>query len=233
MGAWVGYLNSDDKKTSIQFSALAIYSDDNEGFTQNVGNGKTLGTASFVFADYTGKCKGTQTTDSETGVSSTEYPTDISGFSNYSTSTHVEMPKYPYVNINPQSDIGANEIISGDGAVLSATASQNSDYSNNTAAKTMALKIYEDIATGTDSRRYTTFGDFNSANTDGKAYVYDNNKIDAYMKRTVDSNGDRISTYYTEKGVTGNPGYDNFACIVIADERGKTAQRKSLPLDGA
>ena len=83
-GAWIGNVASDDNNTSIQFSGMTVYGGN---FTQNVGNRTNFSNASFVFADYTGKCNGTQTTDSETGVSSTEYPTDISGFSNYSTST--------------------------------------------------------------------------------------------------------------------------------------------------
>lgn len=196
MGAWVGYLNSSDNKTSIQFSGMAIYEN---GFVKNIGNGRTLNSASFVFADYSGACK-TGTTEIQSGF-------------DYDINTHVKMPLYPYINVNPQSKMGANEVISGDGAVLRSSAATG--FSGYTASKTMSAKIFADISEGTDSRRYTTFGDFNNT-TD--AIISGGNKIDAYMRRTKDIDGDRISTYQTEKGsLPGNGNVDDFACIVIAN----------------
>ena len=206
MGAWVGYLNSNDNKTSIQFSGLAIYSDDNKGFTQNVGNRTNFSNASFVFADYTGKCNGTETTDPVTNESTINYPTDISGF-NYSASTHVDMPKYPYVNINPQSGIGANEIISGDGAVL--YGSSVTGFSGKTADKTMAAKIYADLSDTANTRRYTTF--------DSTAIIYNGMTIENYLKVAPGTDGDKISTYKTEKG-TLPTGVTDFAVVVIANQ---------------
>lgn len=208
MGAWIGYVDTSDTTTSIQFTGMTIYG---SGFDKNIGNWTVANNqankkASFVFADYTGKCNGTQTTDSETGVSSTEYPTDISGFS-YSSSTHVEMPKYPYVNINPQSDMGVNEIISGDGAVL--YGSSVTGFIGKTADKTMAAKIYADLSDTTNTRRYTTF--------DKNAVIYGSKTIEDYLKVSPGTDGDKISTYRIEKG--GLPtGVEDFAVIVIANQ---------------
>ncbi|WP_295072491.1 hypothetical protein [Ruminococcus sp.] len=208
MGAWIGHVDKADKTTSIQFSGMAIYG---SGFDKNIGNWNVADNqanknASFVFADYTGKCKGTQTTDPDTNETSIDYPTDISGF-NYNVSTHVEMPKYPYVNINPQSDIGANEIISGDGAAL--YGSSVTGFSGKTADKTMAAKIYADLSDTTNTRRYTTF--------DKTAVIYDSKTIEDYLKVATGTDGDKISTYSLEKG--GLPtGVEDFAVVVIANQ---------------
>jgi hypothetical protein len=122
--------------------------------------------------------------------------------------------------------MGAEKIISSDGAALTSTASSTAAYSGKTAQNTMALKIYEDLTAESSSpnysRRYTTFKAYNDADT-GK--IYGNNKIDYYMKRTTDDDGDRISTYQDEKG--GLPsGVDNFACLVIANN--ETAETTNL-----
>lgn len=133
--------------------------------------------------------------------------------SDYNNTNNVVMPKYPYVNVNPQSDMGTEKIISGDGAVLASSPSSTAAYSGKTAESTMALKIYEDMYL-TDqnaenySRRYSTFSD---------TAVYNSNGIDYYMKRNKSDDGDRISNYYTEKGYTSAQAYDNFACVVIAN----------------
>lgn len=130
---------------------------------------------------------------------------------------NVVMPKYPYVNVNPQSDMGTDKIISGDGAALASSASDTAAYSGKTAESTMALKIYEDLTAASSSpnysRRYTTFKAYNDADT-GK--IFNNNKIDYYMKRSTDDDGDRISTYQAEKGELPS-GVDNFAVVVIAN----------------
>lgn len=304
MGAWVGFLNSNDSKTSIQFAGIAVYGN---GFTKNVGNGRNLGTASFVFADYMGACKNFVTTttnsssaakqegdedsvtetftvdsaaktvsrivitvtvgDTETTtetqttvypyisastadpvtdqsvtedsdvwsvnendgtitytvsnasaqtVTVTTYNLAVSDY-NRTDSNSVIMPKYPYVNVNPQSDMGTDKIISGDGAVLAASASNTPEYSGKTAEKTMALKIYEDLTAASSSpnysRRYTTFKVYNDADT---GIIYGDKKIDDYMKRTTYDDGDRISTYQTEKGELPS-GVENFAVVVIAN----------------
>lgn len=197
MGAWIGHVPSDtnSQKTSIQLVGMAIYGN---GFTKNIGNGATIETASFVFADYDGTSEGTTTNNVTT------YPTRVSAFNN---NYNVEMPKYPYININPQSAIGTGEIISGDGAVLRSAASETAVYAGNTAEKTMALKLYED-SKGSGSRRYSTFLD---------TVILNGNGIDYYMKRTKSDEGDRISTWKTETE-TNLTGVDDFAMIVIADE---------------
>ncbi|EGC02415.1 hypothetical protein CUS_6007, partial [Ruminococcus albus 8] len=208
MGAWIGYVDSKDDSTSIQFAGLGIYGN---GFTRNVGNIENFERASFVFADYSGACGGSI----PEGKTEIVYPTKVSEFD---ASNNVEMPRYPYVNINPQMSVGGGKIISGDGAVLSGTASSASEYSGKTAEKTMALKIYEDTqltdtSAANYSRRYTTFGTFNGTDA---AKINGGNKIDHYMKRTVSDDGDRISNYYAEKGIS-TADYDNFACVVIAN----------------
>ena len=199
MGAWVGNLNTSDSTTSIQFAGLAIYEN---GFTKNVGNRDDFTNASFVFAAYDKNML-------EEGDNNS-----VPDVSELNKGTTVGMPEKPYVNINPQSSMGTGEIITGDGAVLRSKASQTTDYKGKTAEKTMALKIYEDIVADEDSRRYTTFGAYN--NTDA-AKINGGSKIDEYMQRTTVDDGDRISTYYTEKGITYHPDYADFACVVIAN----------------
>lgn len=135
--------------------------------------------------------------------------------------TTVDMPKYPFVNINPQSKLGSAEVLSSDGAVLydGASISRYSydDGSGNTlyypSANTMAAKIYYDIMqTNANAenytRKYTTFDD---------ADILTGIKIDDYMKRTVDNNGDRISTFKTERPGLVADNVDDFAVVVIAN----------------
>ncbi len=215
MGAWVGFMDENDSSTSIQFTGMAIYG---TGYEKNIGSwddakNQSNKNTSFVFADYDGACSGIEVTDPVTGKTSIEYSENISNF-NYSEENHVDMRKYPYVNINPQSSMGIDEYITGDGAVLLSTASTDENYKGKTAEKTLALKIYEDIKAGADSknysRRYSTYDD---------KKINDANTISDYMKRTTLDDGDRISNYYDEKGITSldAPGYNNFACIVIAN----------------
>lgn len=213
MGSWIGHVpnDTDSKKTSIQLVGMAIYG---KGY-KNVGNDATLRTASFVFADYGEACGGTV----PAGETERVYPTGISTFNNTS---NVDMPKYPYVNINPQSSMGTDEIISGDGAVLMSTASETAEYSGKSAAKTMVLKLYEELTDTNNTRRYTTFKTFNDTND---AKINGDNKIDYYMKRTKTDDGDRISNYYYEKGYD-SAAYDNFACVVIANNT--TAETTAL-----
>ncbi|MDD6489608.1 MAG: hypothetical protein PUG48_07335, partial [Clostridia bacterium] len=205
MGAWVGYMASSDTTTSIQFTGMAIYGD---GFSKNVGNDDAnLNNTRFVFADYNGACNNADSGGNQK---------NISGFNYDDTGTHVTMPKYPYVNISPQSKMGTltettSEYISGDGAVL--YSEPVTEYSEKTAEKTMAAKIYADtlLTDSTDknySRRYTTFSD---------TEIYDGKKIDYYLKRTVDEDSDRISTYATERGSVPE-GVDDFAVVVIANK---------------
>jgi hypothetical protein len=199
-GAWIGFVANDDNTTSIQFTGVGIYGN---GFAQNVGNRSNFSNASFVFADYEGECRGSI----PEGETEREYPTDISGF-NYSAGTHVDMPKYPYVNINPQSSMGTGEIISGDGAVL-----YGSDVNGftGTGAETMAAKIYSERNTsGTARQYYKTYATADDPINDGDT-------INAYMNKSTTDDGDRISNYYDEKGYTTPQSYDNFACIVIAN----------------
>ncbi|MCR5458016.1 MAG: hypothetical protein K6F14_08060 [Clostridiales bacterium] len=192
LGAWIGKAkgDADGMITTIQFTGMAIYG---TGFTKNIGNNATLNNASFVFADYTDGSVDMDTDNEK-----------VSGF-NYSSETHVDMPKYPYVNVNPQSNMGSDEIISGDGAVLGESVS---GFSGKTSATTIAAKIYSDIAAGTDSRRYTTFDNspVNGVNT-----------IKYYLDRLSTDEGNRISTYGTEKGSLP-AGVEDFAVIVITND---------------
>lgn len=174
MGAWVGY--KDSGKVSIQFTGMAIYG---QGFSKNIGNNASLEDASFVFSAY-----------DENMLTSTP---GVSGLNQGST---VDMPKYPYVNINPQSSMGTGEIISGDGAVL---------YGQNVS---MAAKIYSELGDTNNTRRYTTFDDTDI--TPGK-------KIGDYLSASPGFEGDKITTWKTEIGSTPS-GVEDFAMIVIANE---------------
>lgn len=174
MGAWVGY--KDSGKVSIQFTGMAIYG---QGFSKNIGNNASLEDASFVFSAY-----------DENMLTSTP---GVSGLNQGST---VDMPKYPYVNINPQSSMGTGEIISGDGAVL---------YGQNVS---MAAKIYSELGDTNNTRRYTTFADTDI--TTGK-------KIGDYLSASPSSEGDKISTWENETG-TELTDVNDFAMIVIANE---------------
>ncbi|MGN0576150.1 MAG: hypothetical protein ACI4J2_08975 [Ruminococcus sp.] len=194
MGAWVGYMDTKDTSTSIQFTGMAIYGN---GFDKNIGNwstdqNKSNTKTSFVFADYLGKCNDTD---------SAKYAKE-SGL-NYNADTHVKMPFYPYVNVYPQSPMGTNEVISGDGAVLSNTSPVNT---NATGSNTIAAKILADIDDTSNPRRYTTFSD---------DAISGDKKIGDYLKQSVDDDCNRISTYKTE---TGNlpDGVDDFAVIVVS-----------------
>ena len=128
VGAWIGRANKGSSTITVQLSGIGIYGD---GISKNVGYGNDLNNPSFVFADYTGKCLGTTTGEGD--EKTTAYPTDVSTYNAIKkdadgnavldsdgnpVSNNVEMPKYPYVNIDPQSSMGSDEIISSDGAVL-------------------------------------------------------------------------------------------------------------------
>ncbi len=197
MGAWIGWVDTSDSTTSIQFTGVGIYGN---GFAQNVGNRANFSNASFVFADYEGACG--SMTSSNAGYSTF----------NASESSNVAMPKYPYVNVNPQSDLGSDEIISGDGAVL--YGSTVTGFTG-TGKNTMAAKIYSEMAThGTTKQYYTTF---NAANQD---IAVSGRKINYYMNRSTSDEGDRISTFAIERGMSAEDlataGFDNFAVLVIA-----------------
>ena len=172
MGAWVGYLDSTDTQTSIQFSGMAIYGN---GFAKNIGNDVSLSNTNFVFADYTGKCNDEN---------------NANPVSDYNKSKNVDMPKAPYVNVNPHSSMGGDSVISGDGAAL------NGD-------KTMAQYIYEDIK-DSNSRSYTTFDN---------SVVLSEKTISDYFDDSI--NGSRISTYKTVAGELPS-GVDDFSVVVIA-----------------
>ena len=151
------------------------------------------------------------------------YTIAVSGLNRGDT---VDMPKYPFVNINPQSKLGDEEVLSSDGAVLyDGSNTHKSDYSyddNGTtkyypSADTMAAKIYYDYSQTSSSaenysRRYTTF--------DNAVIVAGSGKhIDDYMKRTKDDYGDRISTFQTERQIENmQANVSDFAVIVIANE---------------
>lgn len=195
-GAWIGFVADDDNTTDIQFNGVGIYGN---GFTQNVGNRSSFSNASFVFADYGGDCNSMDTANENKAT--------------FNIGSDVTMPKYPYVNVNPQSKMGVHEdstnaVISGDGAVCLENKVPN--YSIYTSGQTMAAQLYEDIRTGTDSRRYTTCGDMlkNDVIANGHKFIY-------YLQRTKSNDGDRISTYKTEKGNLPN-GIDDFTCIMIS-----------------
>ncbi len=201
MGAWVGWMDGNDSATTIQFTGMAIYG---VGYEKNIGNwtvekNQANTKTSFVFADYMGKSE-----------LMTEQNATLSGL-NYDASTHVDMPKYPYVNVNPQASLGGSVIISGDGAVLYGSSISGSGFG--TADKTMTAKIFADISDVSNTRRYTTFGAFNGTDD---AKISGDNKIEYYMQRQATEDGDRISTFKTERGSKWNKSID-FPVVVIAN----------------
>uniref|UniRef100_UPI0026EB6B0D beta strand repeat-containing protein n=1 Tax=Ruminococcus flavefaciens TaxID=1265 RepID=UPI0026EB6B0D len=129
----------------------------------------------------------------------------------------VDMPKYPFVNINPQSRLGSGEVLSGDGAVLNPeTLPDGFLFEDYPSARTMAAKIYTESKTeGNAKQYYNTFEDDEihsvTSNNVTKSYTL----VD-YMKRTKDDDGDRISTFATEQGIDLPSGVDDFAVVVIA-----------------
>lgn len=201
MGAWVGWMDGNDSATTIQFTGMAIYG---VGYEKNIGNwsvekNQANTKTSFVFADYMGK---SELMDEQNAT--------LSGL-NYDASTHVDMPKYPYVNVNPQASLGGSVIISSDGAVSYGTSISGSGFG--TADKTMAAKIFADISDTSNTRRYTTFGAFNGTDD---AKISGDNKIEYYMQRQVTDDGDRISTFKTERGSKWISSID-FPVVVIAN----------------
>jgi len=135
--------------------------------------------------------------------------------------TTVEMPKYPFVNINPQSKLGDDEVLSSDGAVLY-SGTTDSDYTSYNSyndeegetqkypsADTMVAKIYYDLSHNTDnnSRRYTT--------CDDSTEIFNGKTIIDYLQPESDI-GDRISTFSQESPVAVQSNVDDFAVIVIA-----------------
>ncbi len=190
MGAWLGFVDTTDDSTSIRFTGLGIYGND---FAKNVGNRSNFTNAAFVFADYNGQCNAKTVDD-----------TDTISVSELNRGSTVDMPRYPFVNLFPQSKLGTNEVLSGDAAVLNRALTAN----EKTAAGTMAAKIYAEKDTaGTAQQYYSTFNDDNINGT---------NKISYYMNRTTNDDGDRISTFATEQKITLPNGVDDFAVVVIA-----------------
>lgn len=192
VGAWIGRLK--DSTTTIQFTGVGVYGN---SFEKNVGEGAAI--TSFVYADYEGTCE--SMTSSNAGYSTF----------NASSETNVVMPKYPYVNVNPQSALGSDEIISSDGAVL-----YSSDVTGftGTGKNTMAARIYsEKDSSGTTKQYYETYVDDDIIEGSGV-------KISDYMNRSRTAEGDRISTFATERGMSETDlttaGFDDFAVLVIA-----------------
>lgn len=216
LGAWIGKATADttDNVTKIQFTGLAIYGN---GFEKNVGNDIKLDNASFVFADYTGQCNGITANGTITQISSGTAYTYTIAVSGLNKGVTVDMPKYPFVNINPQSRLGSGEVLSGDGAVLNPeTLPDGFLFEDYPSARTMAAKIYTESKTeGNAKQYYNTFEDDEihsvTSNNVTKSYTL----VD-YMKRTKDDDGDRISTFATEQGIDLPSGVDDFAVVVIA-----------------
>ena len=195
VGCWIGrFEKPNSSQCDVQLSGIAIYG---TGITKNVGAG-SLTSASFVYADYDSACKNMTEENKNKATFNIDYD--------------VDMPKYPYVNVNPQSNMGirsdsTNAVISGDGAVL--LDKNVPTYSTYTSGQTMAAKLYSQLTDTSNSRRYTTFADIKDN------VIADGHKLDYYMKRTTTDDGDRISTYKTEKGNLPN-GVEDFACIMIS-----------------
>jgi len=120
--------------------------------------------------------------------------------------TTVTMPKYPFVNINPQRVMDSSQIITSDGAALYSSAVSSF---TGTGEQTMAAKILSEYNTPGTTRQYY--------NTYVNTVINSGSTINAYMNRTIEDDGDRISTYYTEKKTAVPSGVDDFPVIVIAN----------------
>ena len=150
---------------------------------------KTYGTNSdsfFVFADYLN----TSSADSA----------NKSGSSTFNADSNVEQPKAPYVTVNPGMAVGAEELITGDGASIN-----------------KAGRIYKDAKEGSSNRRYT-IGNTNDSSTDTK----DEDILAKYINAdgTYNTSGAfKISTSVAEFGAI--EGVDNFAMLVINDDSAK------------
>lgn len=180
MGAWIGKGQKTDNSTiSVQLSGIGVYGN---GFANNIGDGTKLDSASFVFADY-----------NDTNADITEGSIKSDDIFQYSTETHEEMPKYPYVNISPQGNaLFGDKKVSSDGAVMNGST-------------VLAKTIYDERTNNDNARQYyTTFED-----TD----IVEGVKLSDYFARTTSSDGDRISTFNTETGNTG----DDLPVVVIAN----------------
>ena len=145
-------ISGDDKKTKTQTIDYRYGSEVAEEAVA-VEGGVSENSTTWSISESEGKIYKVVSNASADTVTTTTYTIDVSG---YNSSNNVTMPKYPFVNINPHSSMGAGEIISGDGAVHGSTASSTNDYMGKTAEKTIALKIYEDTQlTDTSATNYS------------------------------------------------------------------------------
>ena len=131
------------------------------------------------------------------------YTIAVSGLNQGDT---VAMPKYPFVNVNPQRVLDSSQIITGDAAAL--YGSTVTGFTG-TGAGTMAAKILSEYNTSGTARQYY--------NTYVNTAINGGSTINAYMNQSIEADGDRISTYYTEKQTEVPSGVDDFAVIVIAN----------------
>lgn len=201
MGAWVGYATSDTDtmKTTIQLVGMAIYGTGFEKMLVTMQHSKTTPSSSPIMT-------ASAEEQHQTAIRPIlrTYPATTTHLD-----THVAMPEYPYVNINPQSSMGTGAYISGDGAVM--YGSSVTGYSGKTADKTMAALIYsEKDNTDTNKQYYSTFSDDE---------IYGGKTINDYMQLTQSQEGDKISTYKNVRSTyTGTP---DFAVIVITNTQDK------------
>ena len=203
--------------TKKSVTRTVVYPYGKKETTTQTGQTVTEDSNTWDVDDTTGAIIHVVGSQSEGTITTTTYTIPVSQYNDtYNVTT---MPRYPFVNVNPYSKTGSSKIISGDGAVL--YGSSVTGYSGKSADKTMAAKIYSELSDTSNTRRYTTFGAFNV--TPNAVIDENNNKIDAYLNRTVDDDGDRISTYFAETGLTAETAVtelqdvDNFAVVVIAN----------------
>lgn len=204
-------ISGSDKKTRTQ-TITYRYGSMVTGDPISVTEGIAVDSTTWSISESEGKIYKVVADATSNTKTMTTYAIAVSG---YNDDDNVNMPKYPFVNINPQVKMGASNILTSDGAVLYGNSVPG--YENTTGNQTMAAKIFYDLKQESSdadnySRRYTTFDD--SAITTGSDAV--GMSIENYIKHVNGEDGDRISTYLTENGSLPS-GVGNFAVVVIAN----------------
>lgn len=192
-GAFIG--KNVDTNRKVNLVAVAKYADgDNINKVPTKDIQINPGSPFIVYADYTAQ-----------NMTESKNTENISSFGKENNIT--DQNKAPYLTINPSSQMGNSEYISGDGAYqFSESLAGYGDY---TSGKSAASRIYADYAAETKpNRAYTVTMDNVNDNTS-------NPDMGTFFKQAADSNSFKISTWNTEMGVKS--GVDDFTLLVVND----------------
>lgn len=180
-----GQFIGDGNNKNITLIGVAKYADNDKlNYIKATDVCQNDSEAFIVYADYT-----------ETNLTDTEESAGTSGFGSGSNS---DMPKSPFVNVNPKGKMGTNEYITGDGAVqLNTSLSGYTDY---TSGNSVALRIYADAIK--DSRSNRAYSSVSG--------------MDEYFKSKKAEDCYKISTWNTEMNAIA--GVDDFTLLVVNDD---------------